>query len=148
MMKTSLDHLPEAKRQQLARALEILREEFEDALAVGEAEFKKKGRILKVILFGSYARGDWVDEAHIGKGYRSDYDLLVIVNNRKLADFTAYWNNAADRLLNDRSLKGIQVSFIVHSRREVNEELKRGKDFFSDIRFTNLTVNLWLNQGP
>ena len=54
MMKTSLDHLPEAKRQQLARALDILREEFEDALAVGEAEFKKKGRILKVILFGSY----------------------------------------------------------------------------------------------
>ena len=134
MMKTSIDHLPEAKRQHLARALEILREEFEDALAVGEAEFKKKGRILKVILFGSYARGDWVDEAHIGKGYRSDYDLLVIVNNRKLADFTAYWNNAADRLLNDRILKGIQVSFIVHSRREVNEELKRGKDFFSDIR--------------
>ncbi|KSV63178.1 hypothetical protein N183_36235 [Sinorhizobium sp. Sb3] len=134
MMKQSLDHLPGAKRQQLARALDILREEFEDALAVGEAEFKKKGRILKVILFGSYARGDWVDEAHIGKGYRSDYDLLVIVNNRKLADFTAYWNNAADRLLNDRILKGIQVSFIVHSRREVNEELKRGKDFFSDIR--------------
>jgi predicted nucleotidyltransferase/HEPN domain-containing protein len=134
MMKSSLDHLPEAKRRQLARALEILREEFDDALAEGAAEFKKKGRILKVILFGSYARGDWVDEVHTGKGYRSDFDLLVIVNNRKLTDFTAYWNNAADRLLNDRMLKGIQVSLIVHSRREVNEELKRGKDFFCDIR--------------
>jgi len=134
MMKSSLDHLPEAKRRQLARALEILREEFDDALAEGAAEFKKKGRILKVILFGSYARGDWVDEAHTGKGYRSDYDLLVIVNNRKLTDFTAYWNNAADRLLNDRIVKGMQVSFIVHSRREVNEELKRGNGFFSDIR--------------
>ncbi|MBD9498270.1 MULTISPECIES: nucleotidyltransferase and HEPN domain-containing protein [Ensifer] len=133
-MKSSLDHLPEAKRRQLARALEILREEFDDALAEGAAEFKKKGRILKVILFGSYARGDWVDEVHTGKGYRSDFDLLVIVNNRKLTDFTAYWNNAADRLLNDRMLKGIQVSLIVHSRREVNEELKRGKDFFCDIR--------------
>ncbi len=103
-------------------------------MAGGEAEFKKKGRILKVILFGSFARGDWVDEERIGKGYRSDYDLLVIVNNRKLTDFTAYWNNAADRLLNDRILKGMQVSFIVHSRREVNEELRRGKDFFCDIR--------------
>ncbi|SDA92591.1 nucleotidyltransferase and HEPN domain-containing protein [Sinorhizobium sp. NFACC03] len=133
-MKTSLDHLPETKRRQLARALEILREEFEDALAEGTADFKKKGRILKVILFGSHARGDWVDEEHTGKGYRSDYDLLVIVNNRKLTDFTAYWNNAADRLLNDRLLKGMQVSFIVHSRREVNEELRRGKDFFCDIR--------------
>ncbi|MCY1323073.1 hypothetical protein D9M68_143920 [compost metagenome] len=133
-MKTSLDHLPEAKRRHLARALEILREEFEDALAGGEADFKKKGRILKVILFGSHARGDWVDEVHTGKGYRSDYDLLVIVNNRKLTDFTRYWNNTADRLLNDRELTGIQVSFIVHSRREVNEELRRGKDFFCDIR--------------
>lgn len=134
MMKSSLDHLPEAKRRQLARVLEILREEFDDALAEGAAEFKKKGRILKVILFGSYARGDWVDEAHTGKGYRSDYDLLVIVNNRKLTDFVTYWNNAADRLLSDRMLRGIQVSFIVHSRREVNEELKRGHDFFCDIR--------------
>lgn len=134
MMKSSLDHLPEAKRRQLARALEILREEFEDALAGGDADFKKKGRILKVILFGSYARGDWVDEVHTGKGYRSDYDLLVIVNNRKLTDFVAYWNNAADRLLSDKMLKGIQVQFIVHSRREVNEELKRGNGFFCDIR--------------
>lgn len=134
MMKTILDHLPESKRQQLARALEILRDEFEDALAAGEAEFKKKGRILKVILFGSYARGDWVDEQHTGKGYRSDYDILVVVNNRKLTNFTSYWNNAADRLLSDRLLKGMQVSFIVHSRREVNDELKRGRDFFCDIR--------------
>ncbi|PSS60652.1 nucleotidyltransferase [Ensifer sp. NM-2] len=133
-MKTSLDHLPETKRQQLARAVEILREEFEDALAAGQAEFKKKGRILKVILFGSHARGDWVDEEHTGKGYRSDYDILVVVNNRKLTNFTSYWNNAADRLLSDRLLKGMQVSFIVHSRREVNDELKRGNGFFCDIR--------------
>ncbi|PSS59545.1 nucleotidyltransferase, partial [Ensifer sp. NM-2] len=73
-------------------------------------------------------------EEHTGKGYRSDYDILVVVNNRKLTNFTTYWNNAADRLLSDRLLKGMQVSFIVHSRREVNEELKRGNGFFCDIR--------------
>lgn len=134
MMKSSLEHLPDAKRRELARAVEILREEFEDALKEGTAEFKKKGRILKVILFGSYGRGDWVDEPHTAKGYRSDYDLLVIVNNRKLTDFATYWNNAADRLLNDRMLKGMQVSFIVHSRREVNTELRDGRDFYCDIR--------------
>lgn len=134
MMNSSLEHLPDAKRRELARAVEILREEFEDALREGTAEFKKKGRILKVILFGSYARGDWVDELHTAKGYRSDYDLLVIVNNRKLTDFATYWNNAADRLLSDRTLKGMQVSFIVHSRREVNTELRDGRDFYCDIR--------------
>ncbi|APO72755.1 hypothetical protein IE4872_PD02244 (plasmid) [Rhizobium gallicum] len=53
-MKSSLDHLPEKKQRELARIVEIVHEEFEDALKGGEAEFKKKGRIWKIILFGSY----------------------------------------------------------------------------------------------
>lgn len=132
-MKTSLDHLPEKKQRELGRAVAILHEEFEDALAGGTAEFKKRGRILKIILFGSYARGDWVDEPHTKKGYRSDYDLLIVVNNRKLADFARYWARAKDRLLRDRGVKTI-ASFIVHSRREVNTALREGQYFFTDIR--------------
>src|SRR3546814_1243855 len=62
MMKTSLDHLPPQKQRELARVLEILHEEFEDALKGSSSNWKKRGRILKVILFGSYARGAWVDE--------------------------------------------------------------------------------------
>lgn len=85
-MKSSLDHIPHRKQRELARVLEILHEEFEDALNEGTADFKKRGRILKIILFGSYARGTFVDEPHTMKGYRSDFDLLVIVNNRKLSD--------------------------------------------------------------
>ncbi|MHA6688778.1 nucleotidyltransferase and HEPN domain-containing protein, partial [Mesorhizobium sp. A556] len=92
-----------------------------------------KGRVLKIILFGSYARGEWVDEPHTMKGYRSDYDLLIVVNNRKLTDFAAYWYKAADRLLRDRGID-TPVSFIVHSRREVNTALREGQYFFSDIR--------------
>jgi predicted nucleotidyltransferase/HEPN domain-containing protein len=133
MMKSSLDHLPERKQRELARILEILHEEFDDALKGGTAGFKKRGRILKIILFGSYARGDWVDEPHTMKGYRSDYDLLIIVNDRKLTDFASYWYKAADRLLHDRGVT-TQVGFIVHSRREVNTALKQGQYFFSDIR--------------
>ena len=133
MMKSSLDHLPERKQRELARVLEILHEEFEDALKGGTAAFKKRGRILKVILFGSYARGDWVDEPHTMKGYRSDYDLLIIVNDRRLTDFASYWYKAADRLLHDKGVT-TQVGFIVHSRREVNTALREGQYFFSDIR--------------
>ncbi|TIO37700.1 MAG: nucleotidyltransferase, partial [Mesorhizobium sp.] len=58
-MKTSIDHLPEKKQRELGRVIDLIHEEFDDAIADGAAEFKKKGRILKVILFGSYARGDW-----------------------------------------------------------------------------------------
>jgi uncharacterized protein len=130
-MKFSIDHLPPLKQRELARAIEVLHEEFEDALKGGTAEFKKRGRILKIILFGSYARGGWVDEPHTKKGYRSDFDLLIVVNNRKLTDFATYWHKAADRLM--RELK-TPVSFIVHSRREVNAALKQGQYFFVDIR--------------
>jgi len=132
-MKTSLDHLPEKKQRELARVVDILHEEFEDAVAGGTAEFKKKGRILKIILFGSYARGDWVDEPHTRKGYRSDYDLLIVVNNRKLTEFATYWAKAQDRLLRDRGVKTL-TNFVVHSRREVNTALREGQYFFSDIR--------------
>lgn len=133
MVKSSLDHLPERKQRELMRIVDILLEEFEDALKDATADFKKKGRILKVILFGSYARGDWVDEPHTMKGYRSDYDLLILVNNRKLTDFASYWYKAADRLIHDKGVH-TQVGFIVHSRREVNTALRQGQYFFSDIQ--------------
>lgn len=133
MMKTSIDHMPLRKQRELEKVLEILHEEFEDALKEGTAEFKKRGRILKIILFGSYAKGGWVDEPFTIKGYRSDFDLLIIVNNRKLCDFAEYWHKAADRLNRDKSIE-TPVSFIVHSRREVNTYLKEGHYFFSDIR--------------
>ena len=132
-MKSSLDHLPPRKQRDLGHIVEILHEEFEDALNGGTADFKKKGRIVKIILFGSHARGDWVDEPHTMKGYRSDYDLLVIVNNKKLTDFATYWHKAEDRFIRDTSIKPL-VGFIVHSRREVHTALREGQYFFSDIR--------------
>ncbi|MEQ1956915.1 nucleotidyltransferase and HEPN domain-containing protein [Mesorhizobium sp. CN2-181] len=130
-MKSSIDHLPLAKQRELTRAVEVLLEEFEDSLKEGTADFKKRGRILKTILFGSYARGDWVDEPHTRKGYRSDFDLLIVVNNRKLTDFATYWQTAANRLMREVSTP---VSLIVHSRREVNTALRDGQYFFVDIR--------------
>ncbi|NKK87534.1 HEPN domain-containing protein [Rhizobium leguminosarum bv. viciae] len=132
-MKSSLDHMPLRKQREIGRVLEILHEEFEDALKEGTADFKKRGRILKILLFGSYAKGGWVDEPFTMKGYRSDFDLLIIVNNRKLCEFAEYWHKAADRLIRDKSIE-TPVSFIVHSRREVNTYLKEGQYFFSDIR--------------
>ena len=133
MMKSSLDHMPPRKQQELTRVLQILHEEFEDALKEGTAEFKKRGRILKIILFGSYAKGGWVDEPFTMKGYRSDFDLLIIVNNKKLCDYAQYWHKASDRLIRDKAIE-TPISFIVHSLREVNTYLKEGQYFFSDIR--------------
>ncbi|HEU4409807.1 MAG TPA: nucleotidyltransferase domain-containing protein, partial [Polyangiaceae bacterium] len=61
-MKTSLDHLPDGKRAKLAALVDLFRE----AAPLG-----------LLVLFGSHARGDWVDDPQTG--YQSDFDLLAVV---------------------------------------------------------------------
>lgn len=135
-MRTDLDHLPPAKQRELERVVRILFEEFGEATAISTSDWKKKGRILKVILYGSYARGGWVDEPHTAKGYQSDFDLLVIVNDDRLTDRVDYWAKAEERLIRElsitRTLK-TPVNFIVHSLHEVNDGLAHGRYFFMDI---------------
>ena len=131
-MRTDLDHLPANKQRELERVVEILFEEFGDATA-GR---KKLGRILKIILYGSYARGGWVDEPHTAKGYQSDYDLLIIVNQKQLTDRVAYWAKADERLIRELSITRTlhtPVNFIVHTLQEVNDGLAHGRYFFMDI---------------
>ncbi len=135
-MKTDLDHLPANKQRELERVKAIIFEEFEDALALGTMSWKKKGRIDKIILYGSYARGGWVDEPHTAKGYRSDFDLLIIVSDKRLTDKVDVWSKLDDRLtrelLIDQTLK-TPVNFIVHTLQEVNDGLAHGRYFFMDV---------------
>jgi predicted nucleotidyltransferase/HEPN domain-containing protein len=135
-MRTDLDHLPPAKQRELERVVQILFEEFGDATAIATSPWKKQARILKVILYGSYARGGWVDEPHTAKGYQSDFDLLVIVNHEKLTDRIEYWSSAEDRLNRELAItKTLRtpVNFIVHTTAEVNAGLSEGRYFFMDI---------------
>ena len=129
-MKTALDHLSPRKRQELERITAILFEELEDALKLSTSAEKKRGRILKVILFGSYARGDYVEDR--SSGYFSDIDLLVIVNQRRLTDMADLWYKAEDRFLTDPRVK-TEVNLIIHTMDEMNDNLAKGQYFFSDI---------------
>ncbi|MBJ7441921.1 MAG: HEPN domain-containing protein [Sphingopyxis sp.] len=133
-MKTDLDHLPGSKQRDLARIVEILFAEFEDATSLATQKWKKQGRILKVILYGSHARGDWVADP-VG-GYYSDYDILVVVNDERLTDPIDYWYKAEDRFLRDYGVTkklSAPVGLIVHSLTDVNQQLSRGRPFFIDI---------------
>jgi predicted nucleotidyltransferase/HEPN domain-containing protein len=135
-MQTSLDHLPPAKQRELSHVVRILFEEFGDATAIATSDWKKQARILKVILYGSYARGGWVDEPHTAKGYQSDFDLLVIVNHEKLTDRVEFWSTAEDRLNRELAITKTlhtPVNFIVHTLAEVNAGLSEGRYFFIDI---------------
>lgn len=130
-MKTSLDHLPERKRREIERVKDILFEEFDSAMATATGR-RKRGRIYKIILFGSYARGGWVEERG-GKGFRSDLDILIIVNHPDLTDGRRYWWAAEDRMLRDPEIK-TPVQLLVHTLDYVNRELKNGHYFFCDIK--------------
>ena len=132
-MRDQLDHLPAAKQRELAHVVRVLFEEFEGAHALGTQKWRKQGRILKLVLYGSYARGDWVDDP-IG-GYHSDYDILIVVNDERLTDFEL-WSAAEDRLMRDVTINkalSAPVSFIVHTLTDVNQQLERGRPFFVDI---------------
>ena len=135
-MKTDLDHLPANKQRELERVKAIIFEEFEDAIALGTMGWKKKGRIDKVILYGSYERGGWVDEPHTAKGYRSDFDLLIIVNDKRLTDKIDFWSKLDDRLTRELAIDKTlhtPVNFIVHTLQEVNDGLAHGRYFFMDV---------------
>jgi len=134
-MRADLDHLPANKQRELEHVVQILFEEFDDATNSSTAK-KKRGRILKVILYGSYARGGWVDEPHTAKGYQSDFDLLIIVDQKALTDRVLYWAKADERLIRELSItKSLHtpVNFIVHTLQEVNDGLAHGRYFFMDV---------------
>jgi len=129
-MKVDLDHLPEKQQAELARIRTTLLTEFDSSIAGGTQTWRKHGKILKIILFGSYARNDWVDEPE--NGYLSDFDLLIVVSNEKLTDIAEYWYVAEDKILHDTTI-GRTVNIIVHDLAEVNGAIGRGEYFWTDI---------------
>lgn len=113
-MKTSLDHLPELKRAQLRAIMTI---------------FSEGAPISMLILFGSHARGDWVQDPETG--YRSDFDLLAIVETEKQTEDLLLWTELERRA---REAAGeTPVTLIVHDIKFVNHEIRIGQYFFGDI---------------
>ena len=132
-MRSDLEHLPDKKRRDLDRIVEVLFAEFEQATSLSTQKWRRQGRIVKVILYGSYARGDWVDDP-IG-GYQSDYDILVVVSDERLTEPSEFWAKADDQFVREVTISkriSAPVTFIVHSLADVNNQLTQGRPFFID----------------
>jgi len=127
-MKTSLAHLPKNKRNELTRIVERIRERVDS--------------IQMIILFGSYARGNWVDDTctkgHITYEYISDFDILAIVETNKIANSTNLWRRL-DKSINAMHLL-TPVTIIAHDINFVNRKLKNGQYFFTDIKKEGITL--------
>jgi len=121
-MKASLNHLPERKRAELARIVSIIRQ------SAPQAEL--------IILFGSYARGDWVQDVttqgRTTYEYSSDFDILVIVKSKSLADNLDLWYGIEDQA--GKLPVQTPVKIIAHELDFVNKKLEKGQYFFSDIK--------------
>jgi len=134
-MRTDLDHLPATKQRELERIVEVIFDEFRQATENATGP-RKGAQILKVILFGSHARGDWVDAPLSANQYKSDYDILVVVSQKELTDRAAYWMKAEERLIRAYTMEKTlrtPVNFIVHSLHEVNDGLAHGRVFFMEV---------------
>lgn len=129
-MHNHLGHLPQRQQDELELVTRLLMTEFTATTERSGQSWRRNGKILKIILFGSYARDDWVDAPE--SGYQSDFDLLIVVSHKDLTEIADYWYVAEDKILHDPSIDRL-VNIIVHTMDEVNSGLVRGKQFWGDI---------------
>ena len=118
-MKTSIEHLPEKKQQELHRAIEIIREEID---------------LDMLILFGSYARGDWVEDLDpktLLYRYQSDFDLLVITKTAHQASKIEQNSPLAQKLA--KAIHRTPISLIAEDIQYVNRRLRKSQYFYIDI---------------
>lgn len=118
-MKTDLTHLPEPKQNDINAVVKVLKD-FEQAEML--------------ILFGSYARGDYVDDPvgdEDGKyPYYSDLDVCVIVKSPRQQRHVERSNQLREKL---REVCSIRVSLIAHTIRQFNNALENGEYFYVDV---------------
>jgi HEPN domain-containing protein len=126
-MKTSLPQRSEHVAEQLVAITNVIRKLICDDLAM-------------LILFGPYGRGDWVNDRYVEDDvvyfYESDFDLLVVTENRVHAtvDGKTRLSDAIGRCLNRLGLDQPSSTIIVEDIEHLNNDLRRGSYFFTDIK--------------
>ena len=126
-MKAAFPERSEHVAEQLAAITNVIRELVGDDLAM-------------VILFGSFARGDWVHDRYVENEviyeYKSDFDLLVVTEDRAHATVDGEFRlcEAIDRRLRNLGLDRPSSSVIVEDIEHLNKDLRRGSYFFVDIK--------------
>ena len=123
-MKRSLNHLPQLKQDELKKIVEVIR--------------KKCSDVEKVILFGSYARGDYKEKKDLKvqqkTGHISDYDVLVVTEKKETTDEFVSWSGA------DKLKLSAPVRVIAHDIESLNISLAEGQYLFTDIKKEGITL--------
>ncbi len=153
-MRTSLRHLSDSQRNDLALIVRHIHDAFRTTRASGKVF--GLGRKLRravdladpemIVLFGAHARGAVngrsTNPAHDNGLYTPDYELLVIIEQCKLARRLGLWQTILQRFRADpKTSNGVELSFLTKSRFEVNHQLRLGSAFFSDIKHQGILLH-------
>jgi len=119
-MEHNLDYLPKEKQAELAKIIHLIRE-------VTMPEI--------IILFGSYARNEWVEEKYDNEHYKyqSDFDVLVIIDTKSEAKQAKLEREIEEKIEKAEDIK-TPASIIVHNVDFVNKRLGKAQYFFTDIK--------------
>lgn len=116
----------------------IIQEKLDEI--VQEILVVEKDKIAMIILFGSYARGDLVQDeykkGHITYSDQSDLDLMLVMKKGKHAGLAglSIEDKIEKRLKKSlRSPFELWVTLVLESIKTVNSQLEKGHYFFSDI---------------
>ncbi|MFA5240163.1 MAG: HEPN domain-containing protein [Phycisphaerae bacterium] len=121
-MKKSLSNLPKKKQAELKLIKDIILEKTPNAELI--------------ILFGSYARGDYKEKKDLKRnrksGHVSDYDILVVTKDKKTASNTGLWTKITKQC--DKLKLSTHSRIIAHDIQFVNIQLAQDQYFFADIK--------------
>ncbi|HBS88050.1 MAG: hypothetical protein A2W91_09950 [Bacteroidetes bacterium GWF2_38_335] len=120
-MKTSIGHLPIVNQTEITGIVSVIKDKLPAQM---------------VILFGSFARGEQVSDKYVEDGityeYRSDYDILVVMDSESLAvakEAEKRWQQKLKGVVSDVT----PLSIIFHGIEFLNAEIESGNYFFTDI---------------
>lgn len=126
-MKTSLPERSEHMAERLTAITNVIQELVGDDLVM-------------LILFGSFARGDWVNDRYVEGdvvySYQSDFDLLIVTEDRAHATVDGEFrlSDAIGRRLQRLGLDRPSSTILVEDIEHLNKDLERGNYFFTDIK--------------
>ena len=127
-MKKSLAHIPEDKQKELKEVVSIIQ-------SVSE---KSGNKAEMIILFGSYARGDFVVKDIVMDGnntleYKSDFDILVITRKPAQEKNLTLARNINHEITESSTITS-PVSILVEDIYHVNARLEENRYFYLDIK--------------
>lgn len=116
-LNASFFHLPEPKRQQLQKTVELI---------LGDSPTTNASRPSMILLFGRYARGDWLETLN----YQSSFDLLAVtkppLSAKKLECKRPLYKQLKQEVETPMNLIAEAIQF-------VNRRLGKGQCFYTDM---------------